>query len=234
MDSSVGEAYYNWGNVLFDLSLLKRHGAPEVMTRAAWRLLHSAIAKYKLALAIDSTITEAHNNWGNALADLARGESPEGKVRLLREALTHYKISAPHSEVPDVDYCNWGKALHDLARRIGSTKAFDDSFDKFRIAAGYNPEYYSLFLSWGHALSDAARRSKSDALSLEAVEKYRRASEIRPDDTASLHSWASELSSLAERNSGIKKKRLLRHAASIRRRFETLRNKAGAYDITMK
>ena len=144
----------------------------------------------------------------------------------MREALTHYKISAPHSEVPDVDYCNWGKVLHDLARRTDSTKAFDNSFDKFRIAAGYNPEYYSVFLSWGHALSDAARRSRSDALSLEAVDKYRRASEIRPDDTASLHSLASELSSLGERNSGMKKKRLLRQAASIRRRFDLLRDKA--------
>jgi tetratricopeptide (TPR) repeat protein len=226
VDSSIGEAYYNWGNVLFDLSLVKRHGAPEVMTRAAERLLHSAIAKYKLALATNPTITEAHNNWGNALTDLARGEGPEGEIRLLREALTHYKMSAPHSEVPDVDYCNWGKALHELARRTGATRTFDDSFDKFRLAADYNPEYYSVFLSWGHALSDAARRSRSDALSAEAADKYRRASEIRPNDTASLHSLASELSSLAERNSGIKRKRLLKQATSIRRRFELLRDKA--------
>jgi tetratricopeptide (TPR) repeat protein len=225
-DSSVGEAYYNWGNVLFDLSLVKRHGVPEAMTQASEKLLHGAIAKYKLALAIDPTIAEAHNNWGNALGDLARGESPEGELKLLNEALRHYEISAPRSEVPDVDYCNWGKALHEVARRTGLAETFADSFEKFRIAADCNPENYSVFLSWGHALADAARRSRSDTLLREAFRKYRRASEIRPDDTASLHSWVNELSTLADRESGIRKKRLLKEAASIRRKLGVLRARA--------
>jgi tetratricopeptide (TPR) repeat protein len=225
ISKSIGAAYYNWGNVLFDLSVLKRLGAPEVVTPAAEKLLQYAIVKYKLAIAVDPTITEAHNNWGNALADLARAARPEDEATLLREASTHYKKSAPYSEVPDVDYCNWGKVLHDLARKTRAKRTFFDAFEKFRIAAKYNPNNYSVFLSWGHALSDAARFSKSDTLLQEAFGKYRRASVIRSNDTASLHSWEGELRAFAARQTGLKRKRLLKQAASIRQKLSALQIK---------
>jgi hypothetical protein len=46
------DALYNWGNVLFDLSMAVRDGAPEVMTRAAEGLINRAVVKYRAALAM--------------------------------------------------------------------------------------------------------------------------------------------------------------------------------------
>jgi tetratricopeptide (TPR) repeat protein len=73
----TAEALYNAGNVLFDLSILRPHGALEVMTRAAEILLLRAIRKNPAALSIERKFPDVHNNWANALCDLARGPRPQ-------------------------------------------------------------------------------------------------------------------------------------------------------------
>jgi tetratricopeptide (TPR) repeat protein len=73
---TAADALYNWGNVLFDLSLAARYGAPEVMTRSGEQLLRRAIAKYRDAIAKDPSFSDAHNNLANALTDLARAGYP--------------------------------------------------------------------------------------------------------------------------------------------------------------
>src|SRR5205807_6825810 len=83
------DALYNWGNVLFDLSMAVRDGAPEVMTRGAEGLINRAVVKYRAALAIDPQFSDAHNNLANALADLARAEYPRSENGILREAFGH-------------------------------------------------------------------------------------------------------------------------------------------------
>ena len=49
MSITAADALFNWGNVLFDLSLAARNGAPEMMTRSAQQLLRRAVAKYREA-----------------------------------------------------------------------------------------------------------------------------------------------------------------------------------------
>ena len=89
----------------------------------------------------------------------------------------------------------------------------------FKIAAKFNPNYYSVFLSWGHALSDLARKTGSAKDYMAAFEKYRRAAEIDPTDTAAHHSWHYALLELAKRSKGSKKEAFIEQAPSARNLF---------------
>lgn len=225
IDGNISAAFYNWGNALFDLSLLRRFGAPEVMTRGAERALWSAVAKYKAALSIEPRFSEAHNNLANALTDLRRGSPDRDELNLLNEALPHYAVAAPRSETPDLVYCNWGKALHDLARITGSRRDFKNAFAKFKIAARFNPQHYSTFLSWGNALSDLGRRCGSVRLFEEAFEKYRQAAEIDRSDTAAYFNWLNDVATVTRLATGAKKESLLREAATVRRKLDFRRKR---------
>src|ERR1700686_5078177 len=175
---TVADALYNWGNVLFDLSMAVRDGAPEVMTRAAEALLNRAVVKYRAALAIDPQLSDAHNNLANALADLARAEYPRGDNGMLREAIGHYEAALRHTRTPDVVHNNFAKALHDLARITDDLMLFKKSMVHFQAAGAVNPNYYSVYLSWGHALADLARRTGAAKTYKAAFDKYLRAAEL--------------------------------------------------------
>lgn len=196
------DALFNWGNVLFDLSLAARNGAPEVMTRSAERLLRRAVAKYRDAVALDGAFADAHNNLANALTDLARADYPRKDDGMLREAFGHYEKAIRTTQTPDIVHCNYAKSIHDLARITGDLGLYRKASAHFTIAAKLNPNYYSVFLSWGHALSDEARKTGSAKAYTATFDKYRRASEIRPADTAAHHSWYYGLLELAKKSSG--------------------------------
>ena len=223
--TTAADALFNWGNVLFDLSLAARHGAPEVMTRAAELLMHRAVAKYRAAIANDPSFADAHNNLANALSDLARAEYPRTDNSTLREALEHYKKALQRTHTPDVVHCNYAKAIHDLARITGDRRLYKQSLTHFSIAAQLNPTYYSVFLSWGHALSDLARKTGAPKDYAAAFEKYRRAAEIQPTDIAAHHSWYYGLLELAKQSTGAKKKALLEQAQTVHRELQRRRRR---------
>jgi tetratricopeptide (TPR) repeat protein len=230
VSETAADALYNWGNVLFDLSLAVRDGAPEVMTRSAEQLLRRAVAKYRDAIVKDPSFADARNNLGNALTDLASVEYPRKDKDMLREAFEHYEKAIQGTETPDVVHCNYAKALHDLARITGDLRLYKKSSIHFKIAAKFNPNYYSVFLSWGHALSDLARKTGSAKAYMAAFEKYRRTSEIDPTDTAALHSWYYALLELVKRSKGSNKRALIEQAKSVsreqqRRRRRQMRNR---------
>ncbi len=223
--TAAADALFNWGNVLFDLSLAARHGAPEVMTRAAEQLMRRAVAKYRAAIAIDPSFADAHNNLANALTDLARAEYPRSDNSTLREGLEHYKKALRTTHTPDVVHCNYAKAIHDLARITRDRRLYKQSFEHFSIAAQLNPTYYSVFLSWGHALSDVARKTGAPKDYAAAFEKYRRAAEIQPTDIAAHHSWYYGLLELAKQSTGAKKKALLEQAQTVHRELQRRRRR---------
>jgi tetratricopeptide (TPR) repeat protein len=202
---TAADALYNWGNVLFDLSLAERDGL-EGMNRPAEQLLRKAVAKYREAIAIDPSFADAHNNLANALTDLARLEYPRKDDDILREAFEHYKTAMRRTQTPAIVHCNFAKAVHDLARITGDLRLYKTSSTYFAIAAKVNPKYYSVFLSWGQALSDLARKTGSVKAYTAAFEKYRRAAEIQPADTAAHHSWYYALLELVKRSKGSKKR----------------------------
>ncbi len=220
------DALYNLGNVLFDLSLAVRNGAPEVITTSAERLLRRAIAKYRDAVAIDPSFADAHNNLANALTDLARAAYPRKDDGMLREAFGHYEKAIKPTRTPDIVHCNYAKAIHDLARITGDLRLYRKSSVHFKIAAKVNPTYYSLFLSWGHALSDEARKTGSARAYTAAFEQYRRAAELEPTDTAAHHSWHYALLELAKMSRGAKKEALIEQAKSVSREQQRRRRRA--------
>jgi tetratricopeptide (TPR) repeat protein len=107
--STASDALYNWGNALFDLSMAARNGAPEAMTTSAEQLMRRAAAKYREAIALDSSFADAHNNLGNALSDLARAGYPREDNGLLREAFRHYEKAIKKTGTPHVVHCNYAK-----------------------------------------------------------------------------------------------------------------------------
>jgi tetratricopeptide (TPR) repeat protein len=225
ISTTAADALYNWGNVLFDLSLAERNGAPEVMTGSAEQLLRRAVAKYRESIAIDPSFADAHNNLANALTDLARAEYPRKGDGLLREAFDHYEKAIKATGTPDIVHCNYAKAVHDLARVTGDLGLYRQSSAHFKIAANLNPNYYSVFLSWGHSLSDLARKTGAVKDYVAAFEKYRRASEIDPTDTAAQHSWHCALLELAKRSKGSKKEALIEQAKSVSREQQRRRRR---------
>jgi tetratricopeptide (TPR) repeat protein len=214
---AVTEAYanYNWGNVLFDLSLASRHGAPEVMTKLAESLLQRAVSKYRAAISKEPDLADAHNNLANALSDLARDEYPRTDNGMLREAFTHYEVALRNTETPAIVHNNYAKAIHDLARVTGDLALFKQSMKHFRHAGRIDPNYYSVYLSWGHALRDMASRTRAAKDYDGASEKYRRAAELEPLDTAAHHSWYYLLLEFAGLSKGIKRAALLEQAKVV-------------------
>ena len=211
------EAYanYNWANVLFDLSLASRHGAPEVMTKSAEAFLRRAVSKYRAAISKEPDLADAHNNLANALSDLARDEYPRTDNGMLREAFTHYEAALLNTEAPDIVHNNYAKAIHDLARVTHDLALFKQSMTHFKRAGKINPNYYSVYLSWGHALGDMARKTGSAKDYHGAFEKYRRAAELDPSDGAAHHSWYYLLLELAGRSKGKKRAALLDQAKLV-------------------
>jgi len=226
VSTTAADALFNWGNVLFDLSLAARDGAPEVMTRSAEQLLRRAVAKYRDAIAKDPSFADAHNNLANALTDLARAEFPRQDDGMLREAFGHYEKALQGAQTPDVVHCNYAKAI---ARITGDLSLYKKSSTHFKSAAHFNPNYYSVFLSWGHALSDLARKTGAARDYAAASDKYRRASELDPKGTAAHHSWHYALLELVEKAKGSKKEALIEQAKLVsreqqRRRRQQMRN----------
>lgn len=221
---TAADALYNWGNVLFDLSLAVRDGALEGITRSAEQLLRRAVAKYRDAIAKDPSFADAHNNLANAITDLARVEYWKDNG-LLREAFYHYKKAIRRTQTPAIVHCNYAKAIHDLARITGDLRLYTKASTHFKIAATFNRNYYSVFLSWGHALSDLARKTGSAKDYTAAFEKYRRAAEIVPTDTAAHHSWYYALLELAKGSKGSKKQALTEQAKSVSRELQRRRRR---------
>jgi tetratricopeptide (TPR) repeat protein len=211
---SEAAALYNWANVLFDLSFVMRHGAPEVMTRSGETLLLRAASKYRAAIAKDPNFSDAHNNLANALSDLSRGEDLRNDDSMLREAFVHYEAALRRTETPDVVHNNYAKALHDLARATNDLTLFKRSMAHFKSAARTNPNSFSVYLSWGHALADRARRTASVKDYYGAIEKYRRAAEL-DESVAAHHSWYYTLLEFANRSKGKRKAALLDQAKLV-------------------
>jgi tetratricopeptide (TPR) repeat protein len=240
---TAADALYNSGNVLFDLSRAvteSAFGGLEGMTRSGEQLMRRAVTKYREAIAKEPSFADAHNNLANALTDLARDEYPR-KDSMFREAFDHYEKAIRGTQTPGIVHCNYAKALHDLARTTTiDLRLYKKSLTHFKIAAKFNPNYYSVFLSWGHALSDLARKTGSAKDYTAAFEKYRRAAEIDPTDTAAHHSWYYALLELVKRSKGSRKEALIEESKAVyremqrRRRRHLKRRSEGVWESVLK
>ena len=78
------EAYYNWGNALFNLAKTKSGVEAEV-------LYNESFEKYQQAVQINPDRYEAYNNWGLALTELAQLKSGSEAEKLYNEAFKKYQ-----------------------------------------------------------------------------------------------------------------------------------------------
>lgn len=119
------------------------------------RLLSQAIEKYQAALSIKPNMVQALNNWGNALADLARLKIGEEAKADLLFAEAERKYEAALALKPDMAEAlfNWGSALLDQ----GGTKKGEDAdrisakaAEKYQAALTIKPDMHEAFFRWGN------------------------------------------------------------------------------------
>lgn len=145
--AALGQDVPNKGRVYNDLGLgLLDAEKPE-----------PAIEYFKLSLAEDPTIAEAHINWGNALQTLGRTQAA---VAHYQEAL---KIEPDFAEA----HYNWGYALNALGRT-------QEAVMHYQEALRIKPDYVDAHVNLGNALAAQGRLS-------EAAAHYQHALRLKPD-----------------------------------------------------
>ena len=142
----------------------------------------------------DPEFTEAFNNWGIALSDLAEQKSD---IDLFEQACGKYKKAIEIKPDYHEAYYNWGNELSDLAKQKSDIDLFEQAFEKYKKAVEIKPDCHEAYYNWGIALSDLAEQKSDIDLFEKACGKYKRAIEIKPDKHEAFNSWGLALSEVA-------------------------------------
>ena len=177
-----------------------------------------ASEEYKVATILNPRNSEAYNNWGSALSDLAKTKSGIKVEKLYEEAIEKYQKAIEYKLDNHEAYNNWGNALMKLAETksgIEAEKVYKESFKKYQKAIEYKPDFYAAYNNWGTALSYLAKTksgSEAERLYSEAFEKYQCATEYKPDFHGAYYNWGVALSDLAKIKSGSEAEKLYNEA----------------------
>lgn len=171
-------------------------------------LLWESTKNFAAAINIKPDNCDALNNWGSALATLARRMEGLDAENLLQKAIE--KFSAAIDFNPDLQESqnNWAIALTDLAaiNRGSETEILlQQAFEKFSAAIEKNPDNHECLSNWAVALLVLAETKDgptAEPLFQQAFEKYAAAIEVNPDSTTTLNNWGIGISKLARRKSG--------------------------------
>jgi tetratricopeptide (TPR) repeat protein len=180
-------AYIGKGNELSDAAILTKDEAQ----------LQQSIEAFQAALGIKPDSHEALNNWGNALANLARAKGND--ETLWREAIEKFEAAlAIKPDSHDV-LSNWGLALTDLAQAKGNDETlWREAITKYEAALGFKPDSHEALYNWGNTLAALAEaKGNEETLLREAMEKYEAALRIKPDKHQALYNWGLALAALA-------------------------------------
>jgi superkiller protein 3 len=129
-------AYSAWGNVL-----------------GRQRKFDEAVAKYTIAVELDSKFPSAYNNWGNTLR----------LRRCFGEAIEKYQMALRYDP-------NYAFPIHNLGLVYGDIRQFDKAIECFERAIKLNAKYASAYGNLGNAqrlignfeLAEAAQRRAID------------------------------------------------------------------------
>lgn len=188
---------------------LKHHQAEEYL---------EAAEEYKTASELKPEYSEAYNNWGIALVDLAKTKSDNEAEELYKEAFEKYKQATLAMPNFYGTYYNWGNALIALAEiKSGSEaeKLYEDAFEKYELTTKYKQDYYYAYNNWGNALVKLAKTksgSEAEKLYKEACEKYKQATTYKKDKYEAYHNWGNALVKLAKTKSGSEAEELYKEA----------------------
>ena len=188
---------------------LKHHLAKEYL---------EAIEEYKAATELKPDSSEAHNNWGLALSDLAKTKFGNESETLLKEACKKYDKAIQLKLDFYEAYSNWGNTLVKLAKTKSGNKAeelYTEAFEKYNLATTYKKDKHEAYNNWGNALSELAKTksgNEAEELYKEAFEKYNLATTYKQDDHQAYYNWGNALDDLAKTKSGNEAEELYKEA----------------------
>ncbi len=154
------------------LTGLKHHIAKEYL---------EAIEEYKAATELKPEYSEAYNNWGNALVELAKTKSGNKAEKLYKEACKKYDKAITYKQDYHEAYYNWGVALMELAEIKSGNEAeelYKEACKKYDKAITYKQDFYEAYYNWGVALMELAEiksGNEAEELHKEAFEKFKEA-----------------------------------------------------------
>ena len=188
---------------------LKHHQAEEYL---------EAAEEYKTASELKPEYSEAYNNWGNALMELAKIKSGSEAEKLYKEAFEKYKRVTTYKKDKHKAYYNWGNALCQLAKTKSGSEAeklYKEAFEKYKLATTYKKDLHQAYYNWGVALCQLAKTksgSEAEKLYKEAFEKYKLATTYKKDKHKAYYNWGNALVKLAKTKSGNKAGELYKEA----------------------
>lgn len=133
-----------------------------------------AIAKYRTALFLDPTISQAYNNWGRCLKAQSK----------YKEAIEKFSKAIEYGPDNSAAYNNLGILLRNQGY---GTRAIEN----YSAAVTVNPNFYQGYYNWGCMLSSLGQYQ-------EACEKYAKVIELRPKDSDAYNNWGSALMAMGK------------------------------------
>ena len=178
---------------------LKHHQAEEYL---------EAAEEYKTASELKPEYSEAYNNWGVALMELAEIKSGNEAEELYKEACKKYDKAITYKQDYHEAYYNWGVALMELAEIKSGNEAeelYKEACKKYDKAITYKQDYHEAYNNWANSLSELAKTksgSEAEELYKEAFEKYKLATTYKRDKHEAYYNWGVALMKLATIKSG--------------------------------
>lgn len=161
-------AYFNWGNSLYDLAMLKRDE----------KLFEQACQKYEQALKVNPHMDEMYNNWGIALGQWAKLKCDE---KLFEQACQ--KFEQANSSFDYKIYTSWGIVLGDWAQLKCDEKLFEQAFQKYEQSVRIKPNIHETYVAWGATLINWAKikggKTERENLLKQAEEKNLKAESLK-------------------------------------------------------
>ena len=188
---------------------LKHHQAEEYL---------EAAEEYKTASELKPEYSEAYNNWGVALMELAEIKSGNEAEELYKEACKKYDKAITYKQDYHEAYNNWANSLSELAKTKSESEAeelYKEAFEKYNLATTYKQDDHQVYYNWGVALMKLATiKSGNEAEELyeEAFEKYKLATTYKQDDHQVYYTWGLALVELAKTKSESEAKELYEEA----------------------
>jgi tetratricopeptide (TPR) repeat protein len=166
-------AYFNWGNSLYDLAMLKRDE----------KLFEQACQKYEQVLKVNPHMDETYNNWGIALGQWAK---LKGDEKLFEQACQ--KFEQAKSPFDYKIYTNWGIVLGDWAKLKEDEKIFEQSCQKYEQSVRIKPNIHETYVAWGATLINWAKikggKTERENLLEQAEEKSLKAESLKDGEGA--------------------------------------------------
>ncbi len=178
-----------------------------------------------------------YNNWGNALANLAKRKEGAESEEFFRMSLDKYEKAVQITPDDHEAYYNWGTALFELATRKEGGESeglLRASFEKFEKSVQIKPDSCLTYNNWGIGLCELAKRKEgmeSESLLRASFEKFEKAVQIKPDHHPAYDNWAAVLIEMAKRKDGGDRARLLEEAKQKCLKAESIEEGSSAYNL---